>query len=119
MRTLVDIPEEDIRWLDTNAVEQGKSRAALVREAVSIFRAQTVPADDKSWIDRGFGIWQDRTDIGDGLEYQRRIRAEWTRPWDDDYEAVKAEYPELFDESDDRERARFLAMHGEQQRKAS
>lgn len=24
------------------------------------------------------GIWQG----GDGLEYQRRIRAEWTRPWD-------------------------------------
>lgn len=29
-------------------------------------------------LDASKGIWQG----GDGLEYQRRIRAEWTRPWD-------------------------------------
>ena len=39
MRTLVDIPDEDIQWLDRQAAEQGKSRAALVREAVARFLA--------------------------------------------------------------------------------
>ncbi len=26
---------------------------------------------------RAFGLWKDRKDIGDGLEYQERIRSEW------------------------------------------
>jgi hypothetical protein len=75
MRTLVDLPDDDIEWLNRAAAEQGKSRAALVREAVSAYRAEAA----KDWIDQAFGIWKDRSDIGDGLEWQRRTRAEWTR----------------------------------------
>lgn len=100
MRTLVDIPEEDIRWLDKKASEEGKSRTALVREAVEAYRA----ASATDWIDRGFGLWKDRDDIGDSVEWQRRERASSTRPWDDDYEEVKAEFPDLFDAEDDRQR---------------
>lgn len=112
MRTLVDIPEDDIRWLDRKATEQGKSRAAVVREAVVAYRseAQSTNAADTSWIDAGFGLWKDRADIGDAVEWQRRERASWTRSWDDDYEEVKAEFPDLFDEQDDRERAHYLAL---------
>lgn len=116
MRTLIDLPEDDMKWLDSIASQRGKSRASVVREAVSTFRAQQRPADDKSWIDAGFGLWKDRTDIGDAVEWQRRERASWTRPWDDDYDEVKAEFPDLFDEADDRERAWHVAL---QQRKAS
>jgi hypothetical protein len=36
----------------------GKSRAALLREAVSAFRAAI-----GDWIDRGFGSWRHRDDI--------------------------------------------------------
>jgi predicted transcriptional regulator len=107
-RILADLPEEDIRRLDRIAQEQGKSRAAVLREAVSAYQAQPAQ-DDKSWIDRGFGLWKDRTDIGDAVEWQRRERASWTRPWDDDYEEVKAEFPDLFDEQDDGERRWHLA----------
>lgn len=106
MRTLIDLPEDDMKWLDRKAAEQGKSRAALVREAVSTYRAEA----GEDWLARGFGAWKDRTDIGDAAEWQRRERAGWTRPWDDDYEAAKAEYPELFDAQDDRERAHYLAL---------
>ena len=106
MRTLVDIPDEDIRWLDQKAAELGKSRTALVREAVASYRADS----PKDWIDAAFGIWKDRTDIGDAVDWQRRERASWTRPWDDEYEEVKAEFPDLFDEQDDRERAFHLAL---------
>lgn len=103
MRTLIDLPEDDIRWLDQKAAAQGKSRAALVREAVSAYRTDAA----KSGIEQAFGLWKDRTDIGDSVEYQRRMRAEWTRPWDPDYDEVRAEFPDLFDEADDRERQRY------------
>ncbi len=112
MRTLVDIPEDDIRWLDQKAAEQGKSRTAIVREAVEIYRAER--SDDaerrRAALRAGFGAWKDRTDIGDAVEWQRRERASWTRPWDPDYEEVKAEFPDLFDEQDDREREHHLRL---------
>ncbi len=70
MRTLVDIPEDDIRWLDRKAAEQGKSRTAVVREAVAAYRA----ARSQDWIEQGAGYWKDRTDIGDAVDYQRDMR---------------------------------------------
>jgi len=59
-RILVDLPDEDIKWLDRLAEEQGKSRAALLREAVGAFRG----GGSANWIDRGFGLWKGRKDIG-------------------------------------------------------
>lgn len=111
MRTLIDIPEDDIRWLDKQAAQLGRSRAAVVREAVSAYRAEA----RNDALESGFGLWKDRTDIGDAVEWQRRERAGWTRPWDDDYEEVKAEFPDLFDEQDDRERAHYLALTAKRQ----
>jgi len=98
-RILADLPDDDIRWLDHVASEQGKSRAAVLREAVSAYRADGA----QDWIDRGFGAW--RADLGDSVDWQRRERAAWARPWDDDYEAIRAEFPEQFDAEDDRQRA--------------
>jgi len=103
MRTLIDLPEDDMKWLDRKAAEEGKSRAALVREAVSTYRAE----EAKSGIEKYFGIWKDRTEIGDAVEWQRRLRAESTRPWDPDYDEVRAEFPDLFDAEDDREREHY------------
>jgi Ribbon-helix-helix protein, copG family len=109
-RILADLPEEDIKWLDKLAVEQGKSRASVLRDAVSTYKAQTLPPNGKAWLDAGFGAWKDRTDIGDSVEWQRRERASWTRYWDDDYDEVKAEFPDLFDDEDDRQRQIYLDM---------
>ena len=103
-RILADLPDEDIKRLDRIAQEQGKSRAAVLRAAVSAYQAQP-KANSKDWLEIGFGAWRDRTDIGDAVEWQRRERAASTRPWDDDYEQVKAEFPDLFDPEDDRQRA--------------
>lgn len=110
-RILADLPEDDLKWLDQRAAEQGKSRASVLREAVQAYRAET-PHD---WLEAGFGAWKDRTDIGDSVEWQRRERASNTRPWDPDYEEVRAEFPDLFDEADDREyelHKQWLAEHG-------
>ena len=103
----MDIPKDDIDWLDRKASEQGKSRTAIVREAVQAYRAEE---HDNDWIAKGAGLWKDRTDIGDAVEWQRRERASWTRPWDDDYEETKAEFPDLFDAEDDRQRQIYLDM---------
>ncbi|APZ97850.1 CopG family transcriptional regulator [Sphingopyxis sp. QXT-31] len=109
-RILADLPDDDIKWLDQLAAEQGKSRAAILREAVRGYRAEMHPDTGKKWLEIGFGAWRDRTDIGDAVEWQRRERASWTRPWDDDYEDVKAEFPDLFDAEDDRQRQIHLDM---------
>lgn len=108
-RILADLPDEDIKWLDQLAAEQGKSRAAVLREAVEVYKAQS-QIGRKDWLDIGFGAWKDRTDIGDSVEWQRRERASSTRYWDDDYEDVRAEFPDLFDEEDDRQRQIYLDM---------
>lgn len=109
-RILADLPDDDIHWLDARAAEQGKSRASVLRDAVEAYRADS-PLD---WLEAGFGAWKDRADIGDSVGWQRRERASWTRPWDDDYEHVKAEFPDLFDDEDDRQRQIHLAMQGGQ-----
>lgn len=108
-RILADLPDEDIKWLDQLAYAQGKSRAAILREAVAAYR----PQGSLDWLDAGFGAWKDRSDIGDSVEWQRRERAANTRPWDIDYPEVRAEFPDLFDEDDDREHALHLAWLAE------
>ncbi|PQM29599.1 CopG family transcriptional regulator [Sphingopyxis lindanitolerans] len=70
MRFLADIPDSDIEWLDALALDQGVSRAELVRRAVASFRADA----SGDAIDNAFGIWKGRDDIGDGLKYQQRLR---------------------------------------------
>ena len=78
MRVLIDIPDEDIDWLDRKAGELGKSRAALVREAIADYRAEK----GKRGIERFFGMWKAREDIADGLDHQRCVREDWDRSWD-------------------------------------
>ena len=102
-RILADLSEEDVQWLDAQAAEQGKSRAQLLREAVSAFRADA----SRQGIEKYFGIWRNRKDVGDAVDWQRRERASWTRPWDADYWDVRKEYPDLFDAKDDREAERY------------
>ncbi|WP_174287368.1 ribbon-helix-helix domain-containing protein [Sphingomonas bacterium] len=75
MRTLVDIPEEDIRSLDEIAARGNRSRAAAIREAVKLFLVRN---SNKEWIETGYGYWADRVDIRDGVEYQQAIREDRT-----------------------------------------
>jgi hypothetical protein len=107
-RILIDLPEDSIKWLDARAAEQGKSRASVLREAVGAFKAQAGANQD--WIDQGCGLWKRHGISIDPHEYEKQRRAEWTRPWDDDYDEVRAESPQYFTAEDDRERAHYLAL---------
>jgi hypothetical protein len=73
MRTLVDIPETQLRRLDLRAKAARKSRAAVIREAVERY----LGPEDVLTLDQAFGLWGDHA--VDGVEYQRRLRAEWDR----------------------------------------
>jgi len=108
-RILADLPDEEIKRLDQLAAEQGKSRAAILREAVAAYRPPSSD-NDMSWLDAGFGLWARHGVAYDPHEYDRKRRAEWTRYWDDDYEEVRAESPDMFDEEDDRQRQIYLNM---------
>ena len=52
MRTLIDIPDEDVERLDALARKNSRSRAAEVREAV---HAYLRGRSGKDWIARGSG----------------------------------------------------------------
>jgi Ribbon-helix-helix protein, copG family len=73
MRFLADLPDDDLKWLDDLAREQGKSRAAIVRDAVSAFRHR----EDKAGIEKYFGLWERHGSKVDGLAYERALRDEW------------------------------------------
>lgn len=80
MRILTDIPDEDIEKLDALAAKGKRSRAAEIRDAVKLYLVHNT--DNNDWIERGYGLWADRDDIGDGVEYQRAMRED-RRPYDE------------------------------------
>jgi metal-responsive CopG/Arc/MetJ family transcriptional regulator len=73
MRTLVDIPDDQIAELNKLAEREKVSRASLVRKAVADLLASKRQAGDDA-IAAAFGI---RPDMEDGLAYQERLRSEW------------------------------------------
>jgi hypothetical protein len=72
-RILVDLPDHDIAWLDSLAAESGRSRAALLREAVAAFRVVNV-----DWLERGFGLWTVHGGGRDGDEFEETVRPRWS-----------------------------------------
>jgi hypothetical protein len=72
-RFLVDVPADDVRKLDEIAKREGKSRAAVLREAVSNY----LEASGKEGFEKYFGLWERHGSTVDGLEYERQLRGEW------------------------------------------
>jgi metal-responsive CopG/Arc/MetJ family transcriptional regulator len=77
MRTIIDLPEDQLRALAEYCTRERVSRAEAVRRAVNVL----VNADDQRMAERrealaaAVGMWKDRGI--DGVEYQRQLRAEW------------------------------------------
>ena len=73
MRTIIDLPAEDIDRLADLCRREGISRAEAIRRAIADYlrtRAAGAAGD-------AFGIWSDRA--VDGVAYQDRLRREWGR----------------------------------------
>ena len=76
MKTLIDLPDEQIAILAEMGREQKKSRAALVREGVGKLIEDYLEARRLAAIDAAFGVWKDK--VEDGVAYQNRLREEWS-----------------------------------------
>ena len=71
MRTVIDLPDEQIEPLKILAEQMQLSLAELVRRAVADFLLLHEPGAD----DAAFGVWQGQGE--DGVAYQERLRSEW------------------------------------------
>lgn len=73
MRTIVDLPEDQIEALKQLSEQSRLSRAELMRRAVAEF----LDHHQAKSPDEAFGIWRGREK--DSLEYQQSLRGEWDR----------------------------------------
>ncbi len=73
MRTIIDLPDDQLAALDAWRVAHGVSRAEAVRRAVA--RLLDDEPVRRAAIDAARGLWADRDE--DGLAYQERLRSEW------------------------------------------
>lgn len=72
MRTIVDIPDDQVLILSEIGKQEGSSRAEIIRQAIASYiqnHKHSVSIDD------AFGLWKDRKI--NGLEYQKDLRSEW------------------------------------------
>ena len=73
MRTIIEVPDEMIESLDRVVGREGRSRAALIREAIGEYlRKKSLPPAEAA-----FGLWGGGAK--DGLAYQDELRGEWER----------------------------------------
>ena len=77
MRTIVDLPEEQLQWLASLCAREGISRAEAIRRAVEASMQRDEKADFERVLAAAFGSWKGHGI--DALEYERQIRAEWER----------------------------------------
>ena len=71
VRTIVDIPDQQIEGLKRISETVQCSRAELVRRAINEYLARHLPEQS----DDAFGLWEKRKT--DGLTYQEQLRDEW------------------------------------------
>ena len=72
MRTIIDLPADQIEALDVLCRRDGLSRAEAIRRAVAAYNKQQ--ATD---VRPAFGLWRGRRGAGDAVMSQRRLRREW------------------------------------------
>ena len=80
MRTIVDLPEDQIERLRDYCEREHVSRAEAVRRGVEALLAQRKKEETKRILDASFGMWKDR-----GIDtdtYLKELRSEWDREWD-------------------------------------
>lgn len=75
MRTIVDIPDTQVKTLDQLSQRKKVSRAEIIRQALSLYIA-TYSNSKKSY-KLAFGLWKNQK--LDSMSYQQKLRAEWNR----------------------------------------
>lgn len=70
MRTLVDIPDKQIKDLTAICEAEKVSRAEVIRQAISAYLEKKKPSAIEA-----FGLWKGSK--VDGVRYQDEVRSEW------------------------------------------
>jgi metal-responsive CopG/Arc/MetJ family transcriptional regulator len=70
MRTLVDIPDRQIKDLTAICKTENVSRAEIIRQAITAYLEKKKPDTVEA-----FGLWRQKK--VDGLSYQEQARSEW------------------------------------------
>ncbi len=70
MRTLIDIPDRQIKDLTAICKTENVSRAEIIRQAISAYLEKKKPGTAEA-----FGLWKQHKI--DGLTYQEQARSEW------------------------------------------
>lgn len=73
MRTIVDIPEQQIEALKSLGEQEGLSRAELMRRALAEYLARHQGEAGEA----AFGLW--RNQRREGVSYQDELRQEWDK----------------------------------------
>lgn len=82
MRTIIDLPQEQLEELKMVCQQKDISRAEAVRQAVKEYLIQAKTSKLHAALADTFGVWKHKNI--DGVEYQRALRAEWDgRGWDE------------------------------------
>lgn len=79
VRTIITLDEEQKKWLESYSKIHRQSLAETIRCAINEFKKRKLK-DKQSYLkalEGAFGMWKDRK--VDGLEYERKLRAEWDR----------------------------------------
>lgn len=81
MRTLIDVPDQQLDELAAICASRRLSRAEVVRQAIAAFIERNRPSREAA-----FGLWKDQTVYlpgeseplpEDGVAYQEKLRSEW------------------------------------------
>ena len=73
MRTIIEVPRDQLDALEALCTREGISRAEAVRRAIASY----VHRENASAMDQAFGLWRKRR--VSGLRYQERRRSEWAK----------------------------------------
>lgn len=71
MRTTIEVPDEIIQSLDQVCESEGRSRAVIIREAITEYLCHKTAHRMKA----AFGLWE--YDPKDGLRCQKKLCSDW------------------------------------------
>lgn len=74
-RMIVTLPEEVKAWLQGYSRTHGISVAEAIRQGIDRLREEDGQELYRRLLEETRGLWRQ----GDGLDYQRKMRAEWDR----------------------------------------
>lgn len=80
VRTLISLSEEEKTWLDQYSRFTKTSIAKTIRQAIHLFRAQSMLSSEGNVLQATAGLWKRKKISGD--KYVEKLRKEWDHPDD-------------------------------------